>query len=172
MHSSLTYSYCYGLLSLDPVESGGETEHAHEGSGGLLIARCNGSPLFEPGPEPLDDVAVVVDPGRTGYRRFIGFGWDRRFRTQAPDVFAEAVAGIAAISHKPARHTRQAVEQWNGFRQLVRLTGRDPESNRSSQAVGDHASLGAIAATRAAKCFTIVSLSLRAPFRRAPAAFW
>jgi hypothetical protein len=44
---------CYGLLALDPVESGGETEYAHEGSGGLLIPSCNGSPLLEPRPEPL-----------------------------------------------------------------------------------------------------------------------
>jgi len=52
----------YGLLALDPVESSGEAKYAQEGSGGLLVARCNRSPLFEPGPEPLDDIAVVVDP--------------------------------------------------------------------------------------------------------------
>ena len=56
--------------------------------------------------------------------------------------------------------------------QFMRLTGRDPEGDGAAQTVGDHASLGAIAATRAAKRFTIVSLSLRSPFRAAPAAFW
>jgi hypothetical protein len=36
----------YGLLAPDPVESCGEAEHAHEGSGGLLVASSNSSPLF------------------------------------------------------------------------------------------------------------------------------
>jgi hypothetical protein len=36
----------YGLLALDPVESGREAKYAHEGSGDLLVARCNGSPLL------------------------------------------------------------------------------------------------------------------------------
>jgi len=62
-------------------------------------------------------------------------------------------------------------EQRNGVRQPVRLTGRDPKGDGASESAGDHTSLGIIAATRSAKSFTIVSLSLRAPFRRAPAAF-
>jgi hypothetical protein len=53
----------------------------------------------------------------------------------------------------------------------VRLAWRDPKADRPSGGVGDHANLGAIAATRAAKRFTRVSLSLRSPFRQAPAAF-
>jgi hypothetical protein len=61
------------------------------------------------------------------------------------------MAGVAAIGHHPARHAWQAVEQQNGLRQLMRLTGRDPKGDRPSEAVRDHASLGAIATTRAAK---------------------
>ena len=56
--------------------------------------------------------------------------------------------------------------------QLVRLPRRDAEGDGAPLSVGDHASLGAIPATRAAKRFTMVSLSLRSPLRAAPAAFW
>src|SRR5829696_7701744 len=161
----------YGLLVLEPVDCRGEAEHAHEGRGSLLVARCNSPPLFQSGPEPLDDIAVGIDPVRTGDRRLIGLGRDRRPRTDAPDVLAEAVTGITAIRYYPAGHPRQSVEQRNGVRQFVRLTRCKAKRDGASQTVGDHASLGAIAATRATKCFTIVSLSLRAPFRRAPAAF-
>jgi hypothetical protein len=59
----------YGLLALEAVDCCGKAEHAHEGSGGLLVTGCNRSPLFQPGPEPLDDI------------------------TDAPDVVAEAVTG-------------------------------------------------------------------------------
>jgi hypothetical protein len=87
-----------GLLALDPFESSGEAKYAEEGSGGLLVARCNRSPLFEPGPEPLDDIAVVVDPVWTGHA-----ARDLQLRTDAPDVFAEAVTSIALISHNLVR---------------------------------------------------------------------
>src|SRR3954464_3253037 len=52
------------------------------------------------------------------------------------------------------------------------LTGRQGEADRPAGAVGDHASLGAIAATRAAKRFTHVALGSRSPFLGAPAALW
>src|SRR3712207_7742740 len=47
----------------------------------------------------------------------------------------------------------------SGFRQFMGLTGCDPEGHRASQAVGDHASFGAISPTRPAKRLTIVSRS-------------
>jgi hypothetical protein len=45
-------------------------------------------------------------------------------------------------------HVKQAVEQPNGLRQLVRLAGREPKGDRTSETVCDHASLGAIARRR------------------------
>ena len=90
----------------------------------------------------------------------------------APDVLTKAMAGVAAISDHPRWHTRQLLQQRDGMRQFMRLTGCDPKRDGEAGGIRDHAGLGAIAATRAAKCFTIISLSLRAPFRRAPAAFW
>src|SRR3954469_16977793 len=44
------------------------------------------------------------------------------------------------------------------------LTRRQGEADRSAGAVGDHASLGAIAAARSAKRFTHVALGPRSPF--------
>jgi hypothetical protein len=32
---------------LDPVEDGGEAENAYEGSGGFLVAGCDGAPLLK-----------------------------------------------------------------------------------------------------------------------------
>src|SRR5215204_1278538 len=89
-------------LVLEPVESGGEAEYAHEGRGRLLVAGRNSPPLLQPGPEPLDNIAIVVDPVRTGERCFIGLGRDRRSGSQAPDVLTKGMAGVAAIRHDPA----------------------------------------------------------------------
>src|SRR4051794_2821840 len=83
-----------GLLGLEPVESGGKAEDAHEAGGRLLVAGRNRAPLFQPRPEPLHVVAIVVDPLRTGYRGFVLLGRDRRTRTQVPDVLAEGVIRI------------------------------------------------------------------------------
>jgi hypothetical protein len=116
---------------------------------------CNGSPLLQPGPEPLNHIAVVVDPGGAGGRYLIGLGWDERPSTQAPDVLAEAVAGIATIRHNPAGHTGQLLQERDGLRQFMRLTGCNAEGNRQSLAIGNHASLGAISPTRPAKRLTM-----------------
>lgn len=56
--------------------------------------------------------------------------------------------------------------------QFMSLTGSDNEGHGSSEPISDHTSLGAVASTRSTKRLTYVSLSLSAPFRRAPAAFW
>jgi hypothetical protein len=50
-------------------------------------------------------------------------------------MLAKGMAGIAAIRHNPAGHTREAVEQRNGFRQFMRLTGRDPKRNGAAETV-------------------------------------
>jgi hypothetical protein len=54
---------CYGLLWLEPIESGGEAQHAHEAGGRLLVAGCNGALLLEPSPEPFLGVSGrIVEP--------------------------------------------------------------------------------------------------------------
>jgi hypothetical protein len=94
------------VLAPDPIDSSCETKHTHEGACGLLIAGCNSPPLFEPGPEALDDIAVVVDPVGAGDRCLMALRRDRRSGSHAPDVLAEAVAGVAAIGHHPGGHAR------------------------------------------------------------------
>lgn len=86
-----------------------------------------------------------------------------------------------------AWHARQTGQQRHRLRQLVGLTRRQPEGDRPTGTVRDHASLAPIATTRAAiglrpiprrdagtadRCFTTVSLCCSSPFRAAPAAFW
>src|SRR4051795_13220933 len=93
------------LLGLEPIESGREAEDAHEGAGRLLIAGGNGAPLFQPRPEPLDVVAIGVDPLRAGDLFLVALGGDRRASAQAPDVLAKGVTAQASISHHPLRHT-------------------------------------------------------------------
>ncbi len=140
--------------------------------GGLLVACGDRSPLFQPCPETLDHVAVVVDPVRAGNGCLIALGGDRWACAALPDVLPEGMAGVASISNHLLRHARQAVEEGNSMREFMGLTGSHDEGNRSPEPIGDHAGLGAIAPTRSPKRLTCVSLSLRAPFRRAPAAFW
>ena len=156
------------MSSLEPIEGGCEEEDAYEADGGLLVAGGDGAPLFEPGPEALDLIAVVVDPIRAGHGRFVALRRDRRPSAHTPDVLAKDVAGVAAVPHDPFGHPRQLVEQGNSVREFMGLTGRQPEGDGAAPPVGDHASLGAIAATRAAKSFTSVSLGRRSPFMDGP----
>ena len=69
------------------------------------------------------------------------------------------------------RHARQAVEQGNGVRELVRLPRRNPKGYGPTRSVRDDYRLGAIAATRAAKRLTRTPSRQVAPLAAAPAAF-
>ena len=85
----------FSLLTFDPIDGGRHAEVAHEGVGCLLVACRDGVPFLKPGPEPLDLVAVRVDPIRADHGRLVLLGRDRRPRAQVPDVLAEAVAAVA-----------------------------------------------------------------------------
>ena len=71
---------------LEPVEGRGKAEDAHEADGGFLVAGSDGAPFLEPGPEPLDLVAVVADAVRAGDGRLVALGRDREPCTYVPDV--------------------------------------------------------------------------------------
>ena len=144
--------------SLDPVHRCGHAEHAHEGAGGLLVAGCHGPPLLEPRPKALDAVAVLVDPRRTGHRGFVALGWDRRAGTEAPDEFAEGMAGVAAVGHDPKGDNGKGGQQQWRQRQLVRLPGRQRKADGTALCISNHAGLAAKAAARAAKRLVFVAL--------------
>src|SRR3954453_15135132 len=160
------------VLGLEPIESGRKAEDTHEGAGRLLIAGGNGAPLFQPRPEPLDVVAIGVDPLRAGDLFLVALGGDRRASAQAPDVLAKGVTAQASISHHPLRHTGQAVEERDGMREFMGLTRSQDEGHRPSEPVGDHARLGPIAPTRAAQRFTLIARLAVGPLFSAPAALW
>ena len=71
------WSMDQGLLSPDPEQGGTDANDAHDADGRLVVAGRDGTPLVEAGPEPLDNGAVVVDPGRTGGRSLVALGRDR-----------------------------------------------------------------------------------------------
>ena len=131
----------------------------------------NQPPLLEPRPEPLHVVAVSLDPLRTGHWGFVLFGRDRRTGATLPDVLAEGVTAEPPVSHHPLGHPWQALQERDGLREFMSLPGSENEGHRPSQPIGDHASFGSIAPTRAAQRLTLVPLRLRSPFRAAPAAF-
>src|ERR1700712_1630750 len=161
-----------GLLAFDPVDSCSQAEDAHEGVGGLFVAGGDGAPFLEPGPEPLDLVAMGVDPVWAGYGRLVLLGRDRGPRAQVPDVLAEAMAAVATVGDHPAGYAWQLLEKGHGMRQFVRLPRRQHKGHGSADGIGDHAGFGAKAATRPAKRFTTVSLCWSVAFLAAPAAFW
>jgi hypothetical protein len=89
----------------------------------------------------------MIDPGGAGDRRLIPLGRDGRPGTNAPDVFAQGMAGVAAVSHDPSRRLRQTAEQLACHRQFMRLPWRQAESDGTAAAISDYAGFGAIAAT-------------------------
>ena len=93
---------------------------------------------------------VVVDPAGAGDWRVGALGRDRRAGAYVPDPLAEGVGGVAAVADHPTGHVaRQTIQQFRRHRQFMCLAGREREGNGAPTTVGDHAGLGAIAATRA-----------------------
>jgi hypothetical protein len=98
-------SQSYGLFAPDSINCSGKKEHAHEGSGYLLVAGHNNSPLLQSRPEPLGDIVIVVDPVRARDQRLVPPRRRLSVARYASDVLEEAVTGIATIGHNPAGHT-------------------------------------------------------------------
>ena len=134
----------------------------------MAIARHS----FKPGPEALDLVAMDVDPVGAGYWRLVPLGRDRRLSPQVADVLAKGVAAVAPVGHHPPWHPRQPVEQRHRVGQFVGLSWRQHEGYGAAETVGEDAGLGPKAATRTAKCLTMVSLCRSITFLAAPAALW
>src|SRR4030095_2046845 len=117
-------------------------------------------------------VAIGVDPVRTGHRSLVLLRWDRRTRAQAPDMLATGVAAQASVRHHPLRHAGQARQKRDGVGEFMSLPGSQDEGHRPSKPVGDHARLGAVAATRAAQRLTLIAPLAVGPLFSAPAALW
>ena len=83
---------------------------------------------------------------------------DRGPCPHVPDVLAEAMTGVAAVSNHPLGHPRQASQKRNGVGQLMHLARRDVECDGVPRSVCDHASLGPIPTPRTAQRFTLIPL--------------
>ena len=94
-----------------------------QGTRGLVVASGNRAPFLQPGPEVLDEMAVVVDPLWAGHRRIGAPGRDGGACAQVPDALATGIAGEAPLTDNPSGHLRQTAEQPWGKRQFTRLPG-------------------------------------------------
>ncbi len=83
-------------------------QHAHAGSGGLLVSCGHGPPLLPSAPQPLDKVAVGVGPIRAGKPFLVALGRDRRASACIPDMLAEGMGRVA-----PGRPRSTAAYQAN-----------------------------------------------------------
>src|SRR3954451_12868277 len=85
--STRACQFLSSMWLLDPVHRGGDAEHTHEGAGGLFVAGGDSAPFFEPRPETLYPIAVVINPRRTGDVGFVALGriagWDPRFQIRS-----------------------------------------------------------------------------------------
>src|SRR5215211_145443 len=143
---------------LDPVHRGGHAEHPHGGARRFLVAGGDSAPLFEPRPETLDPIAVVVDPWGTGDVGFVALGRDRRAGAKVPDEVTEGVAGIAAIGHDPGGDEGEEGQEQRRQRQLVRLPGGQGEAEGATGGIGDHARLARITTARPTERLAHVAL--------------
>lgn len=88
-------------MSLNLIERFTDAEETSKAVDGLLAAGRVGALLLKAYPQPLDAVAVVVNPVRTSDWSFVPLGWDRRTHSGVPDVATGAVAAVAVIAHDP-----------------------------------------------------------------------
>jgi len=61
-----------------------DVDDGHEGSGGFLVSRSDGSPFLEAGSEIFDEMPVSIGPFRTGDRSLVAFWRDDRARAPVP----------------------------------------------------------------------------------------
>jgi hypothetical protein len=94
-----------------------------------------------------------------------------RARALAPDVFSECVAGIAAVSHHPARRLCQATEQGTRHLQFVRLARRLAERNGTAAAVQRSRRLWCHSRHAIGQAPHAYRVGLQIPLLAAPAAF-
>jgi hypothetical protein len=117
------------LSGLDPVERGAEAEDAGGAGGGPLLACRDRTPLLEPGPEPLDQVAVLG--------------------TKSGQATASSLrlVGIAGLALRERTRSRKAPELWP----RSRTTQSGTDGSRSSSAIGSSCTWPGAAARAAAR---------------------
>lgn len=113
---------------------------------------------------------VTISPWRAGDGSVPALGRDRGPRSHGPDMLPEGIGSVTLVTDDPQWFAWQSIEHVWRERKFVYLTGSKGEGDGTAPSVSDYADLGSIATTRAAKCFTMVSLSVAVSFFWAPAA--
>ncbi len=134
----------WGLLVFKPIEGRGQTQDAHEGYGGLLIA-SGGPPLFLARPQAFDDIAVVVHPSWASDRRLVALGRNGGTGAEVPRFLAKGPGIAAAVGNDPARHIRQDLQQLRSERRrCLGAALRDRQAGKLRVAAGGSGRLGSV----------------------------
>ena len=134
----------------------------------FFISGCDCTPFLEASPEVLNEMPTPIGPFGAGDRAiasFRGNGWPC---SHVPYPFTHGVRRVALVRYYPQGSGGKAVEHGWCQRQFMSLSRGQRKTEGFSMSISDHADFCAIAAARAAKCFTMVSLFERAPFLGLP----
>ena len=137
-------------------------ESSEEVTGGLLVAGCDGSELFDEVEEPLDEIAFGIE-GEIAFAFDLAVLFRGYHRDDAADfeAFNEAIGVISFVADKRLR--RDLSKERLSLGDLVDLAFGEAERQRIAESIDDDVDFGGRAAARAAYGVVL------APFFRAPA---
>ena len=138
------------MSSIEPCCCGGEIYGAQEVAGGLIIARGDGSELFEKAEEVLDQVSLCIDclvefSGHqpTGFRRY-----HERFSSLGQPVDHPLISVVGSVGdERLALHARQ---QLVGTGQIVGVAAGQADGDWPAESIDQRVDLGAQTAAGAA----------------------
>lgn len=109
-------------------------------------------------------MSTPIGPFWAGDRPIASFRRNGRSGSHVPYPFTKGARRVALVCHHPQGNGGKPVEHGWRQRQFVGLSGSQRKTDGFSVSISNHADFRAIAAARAAKCFTMVSLFERGPF--------
>lgn len=103
----------------------------------VVIAGCDASPVFEPAPEALDEIAGAVGIAIVGGRALAAAGRrDHDLGVLPRDGGADRVAVVTAIGDQPVEATAGGPDQCRRHRHVAGVAGRDKQHAGAPNGVG------------------------------------